>query len=321
MAYKIIRSARERALRYVENSSRLQKQDLRDNPGARTQGRQVRSSLHNQAGHTIGELQHAAKPPLGWVWGNFYLPWQRLFPGEESFNGDINLRREYLPLSLIELQRLIDLGWLNISSLIDISVLCNTRRFHCKPSLRQFGVQLTDEGSDYFTSTVNLEVQWASESAIAAVEKAGGKIRTAYYDAASLEAAVDPEKWFLSGKPIPRRKAPPESLVLYYTNPRNRGYLANPADLIKAEEDLAQIMGYKRKSAQKWDDKKPDQVFLGIQSGTIVSLKDRKCFAPMHPVLRNYYGIDDNTEESFVADHSYATTFSSALRMTDFKHS
>lgn len=37
MASKVIKSARERALRYVENASRLQKQDLRDNPGARTQ--------------------------------------------------------------------------------------------------------------------------------------------------------------------------------------------------------------------------------------------------------------------------------------------
>lgn len=51
--------------------------------------RQIKSSLHNQAGHTIGELQHAAKPPLGWIWGNFYQPWERLFPGEEHFNGDI----------------------------------------------------------------------------------------------------------------------------------------------------------------------------------------------------------------------------------------
>jgi hypothetical protein len=66
-------------------------QDLRDNPGARTTPRQV-TSKHNQAGHTIGELQHASKPPLGWVWGNFYRPWQRLFPGERFFNGDINIR-------------------------------------------------------------------------------------------------------------------------------------------------------------------------------------------------------------------------------------
>lgn len=39
MASKVIKSARERALHYVENASRLQRQDLRDNPGARTQVR------------------------------------------------------------------------------------------------------------------------------------------------------------------------------------------------------------------------------------------------------------------------------------------
>uniref|UniRef100_A0A915Q1A5 Large ribosomal subunit protein uL15m n=1 Tax=Setaria digitata TaxID=48799 RepID=A0A915Q1A5_9BILA len=323
MASKVIKSARERALHYVENASRLQKQDLRDNPGARTQGRQLKSSLHNQAGHTIGELQHAAKPPLGWIWGNFYLPWQRLFPGEKYFNGDINLRREYPPLSLIELQRLIDLGWLDTSILIDITALCNTRRYHCKPSLRQFGVQLTDQGADCFSSAVNLEVQWASETAIAAVERAGGRIRLAYYDAAALEAAVDPEKWFLSGKPIPRRKAPPGNLMSLYTDPRHRGYLANPEDLSKAEEELAQIMGYKREPAQEnWEEKERDQLFLGIPSGSIISLKDKKCFAPLHPVLRKYYGIDNSAEDNFVTDHSYATTFSlTSMRENDFKHS
>lgn len=125
------------------------------------------------------------------------------------------------------------------------------------------------------------------------------------------------------GKPIPRRKAPPESLLSLYTDSRHRGYLANPEDLIKAEEDLAQIMGYKRKPArERWEEKRPDQLFFGIPSGSIVSLKDKKCFAPAHPVLQKYYGIDDSAEESFVADHSYATTFSStSMRENDFKYS
>lgn len=127
----------------------------------------------------------------------------------------------------------------------------------------------------------------------------------------------------VTGKPIPRRKAPPESLVSLYTDPRRRGYLANPEDLIKAEEDLGQIMGYERKPAQeRWEEKRPDQLFLGIPSGSIVSLKDKKCFAPTHPVLQKYYGINDSTEENFVADHPYATTFSStSMRKDDFIHS
>lgn len=66
-------------------------------------------------------------------------------------------------------------------------------------------------------------MQWASQTAIAAVEKAGGRIRTAYYDLESLKAAVDPEKWFQSGKPVPPRKQPPHSLMHYYADPINRG--------------------------------------------------------------------------------------------------
>lgn len=43
---------------------------------------------------------------------------------------------------------------------------------------------------------MDLEVQWASQRTIAAVERAGGRIRTAYYDPKSLEAAIDAKKWY-----------------------------------------------------------------------------------------------------------------------------
>jgi len=41
-----------------------------------------------------------------------------------------------------------------------------------------------------------LEVQYAPEHVIAAVEKNGGIITTAFYDVMSLQAAVDPEAFF-----------------------------------------------------------------------------------------------------------------------------
>jgi len=92
----VVKSTTERALEYVSKASRIRLQDLKDNPGAKVKARQV-GQAHNQTGqlsilvplsvtalvtrerilgHTIGELQHAAKPPLGWVWGNWYTPWQ-----------------------------------------------------------------------------------------------------------------------------------------------------------------------------------------------------------------------------------------------------
>jgi large subunit ribosomal protein L15 len=71
-----------------------------------------------------------------------------MFPGEQHFNGDINLRREYTPVSLLELQRLIDLNWLDTSKLIDITQLCGTHLVKVNPEWRQFGIDLTDEVND-----------------------------------------------------------------------------------------------------------------------------------------------------------------------------
>lgn len=52
---------------------------------------------------------------------------------------------------------------------------------------------------DHFQATLNLEVQWASEAVIAAVERNGGTIVTSYYDPISLHAAVDPIFLFKRG--------------------------------------------------------------------------------------------------------------------------
>ncbi len=49
---------------------------------------------------------------------------------------------------------------------------------------------------------MNVEVQRADLETIAAVERAGGRIRTAYYDLESLRVAVDPEKWLVAGVAI-----------------------------------------------------------------------------------------------------------------------
>ena len=46
---------------------------------------------------------------------------------------------------------------------------------------------------------VNLEVQWASEQAIMAVERAGGRITTGYFDLHSVIALRDPLKFFKTG--------------------------------------------------------------------------------------------------------------------------
>jgi hypothetical protein len=96
------KSAAERALKYVGDAARIGLNNIRDNPGARTKvclsncifdlilGLQPRTVLskHNKGGKTMKELQNSARPPLGWVWGDWFCPWQRRFPKEELFNRD-----------------------------------------------------------------------------------------------------------------------------------------------------------------------------------------------------------------------------------------
>lgn len=53
--------------------------------------------------------------------------------------------RQYLPISLRTLQRLIDLRRINPEKPIDLPVLCNTKLFSIQPDQRQFGLQLIDE--------------------------------------------------------------------------------------------------------------------------------------------------------------------------------
>ena len=56
------------------------------------------------------------------------------------------------------------------------------------------------KGADIFQAKVNIEVQWATEPVIAAIERNGGVITTTYYDINSVFAAVDVEKFFKKGK-------------------------------------------------------------------------------------------------------------------------
>ncbi len=53
--------------------------------------------------------------------------------------------RQYKPISLLQLQRLIDLGRIDPNEPIDLSTICNTKLIMLEPSKKEFGIQLTDE--------------------------------------------------------------------------------------------------------------------------------------------------------------------------------
>lgn len=208
-------------------------------------------------------------------------PFQLRF-GFEPYNKNHHTRRQYPPITLFYLQRLIDTNRIDPSRPIDVSAICATGLKSISPDKMHFGFQLVDKGANIFKAKLNIEVQHASELVIATIERNGGVIRTAYYDQQSLHALKDPKKFFEKGVPIPRRMVPPQDAIGYYTNPKNRGYLADPEAISRERMILAQKYGYELPKIEEDPDyemlnetKDPRQIFYGLEPGIVVNLKDK----------------------------------------------
>lgn len=55
------------------------------------------------------------------------------------------IRRQYPPISLLELQRLIDLDRVDVTKPVDIVSICNTGLFKFEVAKNHFGVNITEE--------------------------------------------------------------------------------------------------------------------------------------------------------------------------------
>ncbi|CAF0777499.1 unnamed protein product [Didymodactylos carnosus] len=247
-----------------------------------------------------GPIARESLPP----WGieptnaNGRLPWILQIPKEPYYEG-VEEARQYLPMSLRTLQRLIDLRRINPLKPIDLPVLCNTKLFAIDPEQRQFGLQLVDDGADIFATPINLEVQWvSSEVAIAAIERCGGVLTTRYFDPISLTSLIDAKKFFERSEPIPRCDTPPINAIEFYTNAKNRGYLCDP-DLIREERHiLAQKFGYTIPDISKTNPslynmlrlrKDPRQIFYGLEPGWVINLKDKSIHKPKDEKYEKFY--------------------------------
>ena len=152
------------------------------------------------------------------------------------------------------------------------------------------------QGADIFDAKVNIEVQWASEQTIAAVEKNGGTILTKFYDLTSVEAMAKPAVFFKTGMAIPHCKLPPEDAVEYYTEAKNRGYLADPEKINDARIELAQKYGYLLPDISKdplyamlMMRKDPRQIWYGLQPGWVVNTRDKSILKHKDKAYTEYY--------------------------------
>lgn len=286
----------EKALKLIRDFPRVTLGNVKALPGSYTiKARQRRSRQKGgQSGRgNKGSGQKMTLPPIGFEGGN--TPFYLRIPKEPYYRGH-HLRREYPPITLLELQRLIDLGRVNPDLPIDITSICNTKLYTIKPMDKEYGFNLKDEGADIFVAKVNIEVQWASEATIAAIERNGGTITTRFFSQACLQALVDPLGFFKKGIPIPKCPLPPEDAFEYYTDPKNRGYLADPEQVAQARVELAQKYGYilpnlneDLKCEMLKARKDPRQIFFGLSPGWVVSLKDKVIIKPKDEEYQEYY--------------------------------
>lgn len=285
----------DKALELLRYLPRVCKYNVDKNPGEYKPRRRPRGQ---HGGTTHGHGDKGAKQRCSYSRLGFEgrkVPFYLKVPREYYYQG-FHLRRQYPPLSLYQLQLLIETGRIDPSQPIDLTTICNTQLYKCIPVDHHFGVHLTDEGADYFTAKVNIEVQHAKETVIAAVERNGGVITNAYYDIESVTAKINPQKYFERGLPIPHRKLPPEDAVAFYTDPKCRGYLADPEKIADERLVLAQKYGYNLPDISKDPDfemlttrKDPRQIFLGLEPGWLVNLADKCILKPTDEILQAYY--------------------------------
>lgn len=136
------------------------------------------------------------------------------------------------PVNIGKLQDYVDMGRLpvdkelTIKDLVDAGVTHNVKH----------GVKLLAKGE--LTTPLKLKVSRASQTAIKAVEQAGGEISTVHYNRLALRALLKPHKFDI----IPKFARPPPKFMPYYTNWKNRGYLSPQAQLREVLKKRPELM-------------------------------------------------------------------------------
>ena len=89
---------------------------------------------------------------------------------------------------------------------------------------------------------------------------------------------------------------PPQDAIEYYTSAANRGYLADPEKISWERLVLAQKYGYKLPVLEDDPDyemlmqrKDPRQIFLGLEPGWVVNLRDQTILKPTDEQLKQFY--------------------------------
>ncbi len=146
--------------------------EIRDNEGARKSRKRVARGIGSGSGKTGGRGQKGQKSRSGVAVNGFeggQMPIYRRLPKRGFKN---HFAKVFAVVNLDTLQKAVDAGKLNAED-ITVDTLLNAGII----SKKLDGVRLLARGA--ITSKVNVTVNSASKTAVAAVEKAGGKVNLA----------------------------------------------------------------------------------------------------------------------------------------------
>ena len=155
------------------------------------------------------------------------------------------------PLNVGKIQDWIDAGRIDPTKPITLKELLDSRAVH---GIKD-GVKLLGDGAERLKTPIEITVSRASQSAIAAIEKAGGKVTTRFFNKNGIKSITHPHLF-----EEPQKLAGPSSRfdIEYYRDPKHRGFLSG--DVVANKEspslffkplDAVTVKGKKKGKKQK----------------------------------------------------------------------
>ncbi|XP_057308589.1 50S ribosomal protein L15-like [Hydractinia symbiolongicarpus] len=221
----------ERNLKYLKDMPRVGVNNIRDFKGAFKKKKRVGRGPGSGKGKTAGkghkgQGQRGTLPRIGFEGGQ--TPFYRLVPKHGFTNK--RFKKEYNPVHLNTIQYFIDSKRIDPDEKITMETLWKSGAVSGRI---KDGVKLLGAGCTWFDGTINIEVSRASQNAIQAVERNGGRVKCVYHDRIALRALLKPEKYDI----IPRPARPGNKHILFYSDPNNRGFLADPVEIEKKRNE------------------------------------------------------------------------------------
>jgi len=191
-------------------------------PGSLHHQKRVGRGQGSGRGGTAGRGNNGQKsrsgpgPKAGFEGGQ--TPITKLIPKRGFVNQNA---KTYAPVNLDRLQHWIDQGRLTSSSENPITA----RELLLSGCIHDVhdGIKLLGDGKEFLKSPIHITPSRASKIAIAAIERQGGSVFCKYYNALALRDCVKGRTDRVAAAPVRR----PD--IVWYTDWRNRGYLAPEA--------------------------------------------------------------------------------------------